>query len=133
MPLNAPTWRHDKAIVTAIQQNLEARYKAGQQGIYERACPVCGVTFYTDVPTQKYCFVTCKQSANDQTRRANRKPVTHENVCAICHKTFTSKRSGAQYCSPACKQLAYRRKNKPLPIIATEEQQREGGQHEPDT
>ncbi len=71
-------------------------------------CEGCGSTFYTTVPTKKYCNERCCCLGFWRRKREKRLEKRKDMVCKTCGKAFTPKRSDAVYCSNACRQKAYR-------------------------
>lgn len=75
-----------------------------------KKCKVCGKTFKTENPRQKYCSDECYHESNrinalDYYHKTNPK---YEHVCPICRKRFTPKHNGMKYCSDSCNKEAKR-------------------------
>ena len=79
--------------------------------IYEKKCPQCKRSFVTDLDTQKYCSIACKEKADDS--NTIEKDLgeescigTERRTCVGCGRTFLWSRSQPDqiYCSPRCRE-----------------------------
>ena len=61
---------------------------------FTKICPVCGKTFETNIPHQKYCSYDCRLDKNLQ------------KECAFCGKKFLPTYSFNKYCSVECRRNA---------------------------
>ena len=72
----------------------------------EKTCPVCGKTFVTANPVQKYCSVACRSKELQRRRREKEERQYYVGKCRFCGKSFIRISEGQLYCSDECMQKA---------------------------
>lgn len=86
-----------------------------ERPVLTKKCLICGKTFTTKYPDQKFCSADCRRiNRNARVREylktsylKRKAEKTETRNCLVCGKEFTTSNSNKKYCSDKCRRVSY--------------------------